>query len=360
MVGVVEPIVSLAPEAGKDIQAVAAAVEANPMVVVLDSGCSHHLMGTKEVFIDMESSGDVKHVRGFNGALQVVEGRGTVSLQGEVGKRVLIPDVLYFPGVEANLLSAGQLKESDVKLQNDVDAQLLVLSAGKVIGRACYTGRVLCNDLRPCSMRSSSTEVVALRTIASATKLTPDGWHARLAHIGVHTIKSSAKHEVATGLDIKPSTGAELLSVSCVGGKLAQHTFLDKGSDAEEALAVVHIDLCGPFRVANKDGNLYFLLLKDRHARFVWVVPVAKKSDVLREFEKWLVLVERQMKKSVLMLRSDRGGKFLGKEFTNFVNGKGIVHDLTCPYTPQQNGMAKREMRMVVESVQMMLLHMGV
>ncbi|CAI7875507.1 unnamed protein product [Closterium sp. NIES-54] len=162
--------------------------------------------------------------------------------------------------------------------------------------------------------------------------------------------KSSAKHDVATGLDIKPSTVAETPCVSCVRGKLVRHTFLDKGSDAKEALAVVHIDLCGPFRVAAKDGSLYFLLLKDRHTWFVWTMPVAKKCDVLREFQQWLVLVERQMKKSVLMLRSDRGGEFLRKEFTNFVDGKGFVHDLTCPYAMQQNGMAEREMRTAVES----------
>ncbi|CAI7746984.1 unnamed protein product [Closterium sp. NIES-54] len=89
-------------------------------------------------------------------------------------------------------------------------------------------------------------------------------------------------------------------------------------------------------------------------------MPVAKKRDVLQEFRKWLVQVERQAKKSVLMLRSDRGGEFLGKEFTDFVDGKGIVNDLTCPYTPQQNGMAEREIRMAVESVRTMLLHMNV
>ncbi|CAI7748458.1 unnamed protein product [Closterium sp. NIES-54] len=60
------------------------------------------------------------------------------------------------------------------------------------------------------------------------------------------------------------------------------------------------------------------------------------------------------------MLRSDQGGEFLGKEFTDFADGKGIVHDLTCPYTPQQNGMAEREMRTAVESVRTMLLHMSV
>ncbi|CAI7880198.1 unnamed protein product [Closterium sp. NIES-54] len=333
MDGVVEPTVSLAPEAGEDFQAVAAAVQANPMAVLLESGCSHHLMGTKTVFVDMAPSDSVKHVRGFNGALQPVEGRRTVALQGEDGKRVLIPDVLYVSGVQANLLSAGQLKESEVQLQGDGDEMLLVTATG---------------------------EVVALQTIVSATKSTPDRLHARLAHVSVDMIKSSAKHEVATGLNIKPSIGADPPCVSCVGGKLARHTFPDKGSDAKEALGVVHIDLCGPFRVVAKDGSLYFLLLKDRHTRFVWVMPVAKKSDVLREFQKWLVLVERQVKKSVLMFRSDRGGEFLGKKFTDFVDGRGIVHDLTCPYTPQENGMAEREMRTAVESVRTMLLHMGV
>ncbi|CAI7930780.1 unnamed protein product [Closterium sp. NIES-54] len=322
MVGVAEPTVLLAPEAGEDFQAVAAAVQANPMAVLLDSGCSHHLMGTKAVFVDIAPSDGVKHVRGFNGALQPIEGRGTIALQGEAGKRVLIPDVLYVPGIQANLLYAGKLKESEVQLQGDGDEMLLVAATGEVLGRARYNARVLCTDLRPCSMRSTPTEVVALRRIILATKSTPDWLHARLAHDSVDTIKSSAKHKVA--------------------------------------LAVVHIDLCGPFRVAAKDGSLFFLLLKDRRTRFVWVMPVSKKSDVLREFQKWLVLVERQAKKSVLMLRSDRGGEFLGKEFTKFVDGKGIVNDLTCPKTPQQNDMAEREMRTTVDSVRTMLLHMGV
>ncbi|CAI7923314.1 unnamed protein product [Closterium sp. NIES-53] len=101
-------MVSLAPDAGEDFSAVAAAMQANPMAVLLDSGCSQHLMGTKAVFIDMAPRDGVKHVRGFNRALQPVEGHGTVALQGAAGKRVLIPDVLYVPGVQANLLSTGE------------------------------------------------------------------------------------------------------------------------------------------------------------------------------------------------------------------------------------------------------------
>ncbi|CAI7803772.1 unnamed protein product [Closterium sp. NIES-53] len=214
------------------------------MAVLLDSYCSHYMMGTKAVFVAMAPSDDVKHVRGFNGALQPVEGHGIVALQGEAEKRVLIPDMLYVLGVQANLLSAGQLKEQGVQLQGDGDEMLLVAATGEVLGRARYNGRVLCTDLRPCSTRLSSTK----------------------------------------------STGENPPYVSCVKGKLARHTFPDKGSDAEEALAVMHIDF-----------------------------------GLMPRMAAW---------------------EFLGKEFTDFVDGKGIVHDLTCPYTPQQNGMAEREMRM--------------
>ncbi|CAI7732307.1 unnamed protein product [Closterium sp. NIES-53] len=128
-------------------QVVAAAVQANPMAVLLDSGCSHHLMGTKAVFVDMAPSDSVKHVCGFNGALQSVEGRGTVALQGEAGKRVLIPNMLYIPGIQANLLSAGQLKKSGVQLQGDGDEMLLIAATREVLGRARYNGRALCTDL---------------------------------------------------------------------------------------------------------------------------------------------------------------------------------------------------------------------
>ncbi|CAI5983939.1 unnamed protein product [Closterium sp. NIES-64] len=221
---------------------------------------------------------------------------------------------------------------------------LLVSAAGEVLGRATYSGRVLCTDLRPCTTTSASTtlEAVALRAIVSKMKSTPDRMHARLAHVGMDTIRSSAKNEVAIGLDLKSATDADSPCVSCVGRKLARHTFPDQGSDADVVLAVVHMDLCEPFRVAAKDGSLYFLLLKDRKTRYVWVKPVAKKSDVLQVFVQWLAVAERQTKKSVLMLRSDRGGEFLVKQFTDFLNGKGIVHDLTCPYTPQVRNCLER------------------
>ncbi|CAI7908942.1 unnamed protein product [Closterium sp. NIES-53] len=102
MVGVVEPTVLLTPEAGEDFRAVAAAVQANPMAVLLNNDRSHHLMETKAVFIDMAPSDGVKH-----------------------------------------------LNESGVQLQGDDDEMLLNAATGEVLDQARYTGQVLYTDLHP-------------------------------------------------------------------------------------------------------------------------------------------------------------------------------------------------------------------
>ncbi|CAI7891238.1 unnamed protein product [Closterium sp. NIES-54] len=62
------PPIMLEPEAGEGLQAVAAAVKANPSIVPLDSGCSQHLMGDRSAFVEMSSGGSIKHVIGFNDA----------------------------------------------------------------------------------------------------------------------------------------------------------------------------------------------------------------------------------------------------------------------------------------------------
>ncbi|CAI7850199.1 unnamed protein product [Closterium sp. NIES-53] len=238
LVGVVELTVSLVLEAGEDFQAMAAAVQANPADV---------------------------------------QGRSTVGLQGEAGRA---SEPAFGWSVE------GERREAAGGRRRDVAR----LGGGK---------RPRSGDLhrasplhRPASMLGEVDNAHDGGRGPADDRLSNkvDAGQAAFAHVGMNTIRSSAKHEVATGLDLNLAYGADLPSGSCVGGKLARHTFPDQGSDADDVLAVVHVDLCRPFRVAAKDGSLYFLLLKDRKTRYVWVRPVTKKSDVLQEFVQGLAV----------------------------------------------------------------------
>ena len=58
-------------------------------------------------------------------------------------------------------------------------------------------------------------------------------------------------------------------------------------------------------------------------------------------------------------LRTDNGSEYLSKKFQDYLSIKGIRHELTVPYCPEQNGVAERDNRTIVESACLMLHHRG-
>ena len=59
------------------------------------------------------------------------------------------------------------------------------------------------------------------------------------------------------------------------------------------------------------------------------------------------------------MLRSDNGGEYITGEFESYLKLKGIRHELTVPHIPEQNGVAERMNRTLMESARSMLAHAG-
>jgi len=90
-----------------------------------------------------------------------------------------------------------------------------------------------------------------------------------------------------------------------------------------------------------------------------WVYFLKYKSEVFENFKRFKALVEKQSGCSILALRSDRGGEFTSNEFATFCEKNGIHRELTAPYTPEQNGVAERKNRTVVEMAQSMMNVVG-
>ena len=59
----------------------------------------------------------------------------------------------------------------------------------------------------------------------------------------------------------------------------------------------------------------------------------------------------------VKVLRSDNGGEYESKEFSEYCKSHGIKRETTVPYTPHQNGIAERMNRTIMEAVHSMLHH---
>ena len=79
------------------------------------------------------------------------------------------------------------------------------------------------------------------------------------------------------------------------------------------------------------------------------------KSEVFEKFCNFKALVEKQSGLHIKVLRTDRGGEYISKDFLRFCRENGIHKQFTTRYTPQQNGVAERKNRTIMDMVRSML-----
>ena len=120
-----------------------------------------------------------------------------------------------------------------------------------------------------------------------------------------------------------------------------------------EPLKLIHSDVCS--KLKSLGGAEYFVTLTDDKTRYVWVYVIKKKSDVFRVFSEWKTEAEKSLGQSVKALRTDNGGEITSAEFEEYLRKDGIKHELTIPNCPQQNDVAERLNRTLVEIVRSML-----
>ncbi|MCO5569448.1 hypothetical protein L7F22_023160 [Adiantum nelumboides] len=101
-------------------------------------------------------------------------------------------------------------------------------------------------------------------------------------------------------------------------------------------------------------GHINIQRLKDMEKRQV------QKLDMFAIFQNFKACVEKASGRSIKTLRSDGGGEYFSHEFNNFLLEHGIRRQTTCMYTPQQNGVAERKNRYIVEVARRMLNEMHV
>ena len=90
-------------------------------------------------------------------------------------------------------------------------------------------------------------------------------------------------------------------------------------------------------------GNKYFFIFVDDYSQKLWTYLIEKISEVVEVFSKFKSMVKRQSGRKLNFFRSDGGGEYVSKDFDKLCEKEGIMHEVVAPYTPQQNGTAKRK-----------------
>ncbi|GJT38115.1 putative ribonuclease H-like domain-containing protein [Tanacetum coccineum] len=144
--------------------------------------------------------------------------------------------------------------------------------------------------------------------------------------------------------------------VACQKGKQHKATCKSKlVTSISQPLQILHMDLFGPTFIKSLMGKMYCLVITDDYSRFSWVFFLAKKDETSSILRNFITGIENQLNHRVKIIRSDNGTEFKNQDLNQFCNSKGIKRKYNNARTPQQNEVAERKNRTLIEAVRTML-----
>ncbi|GJW59981.1 putative ribonuclease H-like domain-containing protein [Tanacetum coccineum] len=167
--------------------------------------------------------------------------------------------------------------------------------------------------------------------LSKASKTKSWLWHRRLSHLNFGVINQLARHGLVRGLP-KLKFEKDHLCSAYTMGKRKKKPHKPKTEDTnQEKLYLLHMDLCGPMRVASVNGKKYILVIVDDYSRFTWV--------------------------KFLRIGTDNGTEFVNQTLRDHYEKIGISHETSVARFPQQNGVVERRNRTLIEAGRTMLIY---
>ena len=102
----------------------------------------------------------------------------------------------------------------------------------------------------------------------------------------------------------------------------------------EDALELIHDDLCGPITPTTNGGRWYFLLLVDDCSRYMWLQLLTSKDEAIAAIKKFKTRAEAESGKKLRVLRTNHDSEFTSVEFAAYCADQGVLRHHTMPYSP--------------------------
>ncbi|GJV97112.1 putative ribonuclease H-like domain-containing protein [Tanacetum coccineum] len=149
----------------------------------------------------------------------------------------------------------------------------------------------------------------------------------------------------------------EQTCVACQKGK--QHRASCK-SKIENSISLplhlLHMDLFGPTFVKSIIKKMYCLVVTDEYSRFTCVFFLPTKDETSGILKSFITGIENLLNHKVKIIRCDNETEFKNKEMNQLCEKKGIMRQFSVARTPQQNGVAERRNRTLIEAARTMLV----
>ncbi|WZY86902.1 hypothetical protein YC2023_033288 [Brassica napus] len=305
--------------------------------LIVDSGASHHMISDENLIKDIEPTHG--HVMIANGDKIPIRGIGKLKLFNKESR------AFYMPEFTSNLLSVkkctNDLQCNVIFSPNDVKFQ--DIESSRLIGKGVTKG-----DLYMLEELTSVPDYSC--SFTSASLLNKNAlWHARVGHPHVKALNLMVPGVVFENKDCE----------ACILGKHCRTVFQKSTTVYDNCFDLIHSDVwTAP--CLSRDSYKYFVTFIDEKSKYTWLTLIQTKDRVLDAFRNFQTYVTNHYHAKIKILRSDNGGEYTSHAFKQHLSQHGILHQTSCPYTPQQNGVAERKNRHLMEVARSLMFQSNV
>ncbi|KAK1646122.1 hypothetical protein QYE76_063927, partial [Lolium multiflorum] len=312
---------------------------------VLDSGCTSHMTGGKNLLEELRPNINNITVSFGDNSTSEVLGFGKVV----VAHNITLVDVMLVKTLGYNLLSVSALGKMGFAVF--IDKDIVVLLWSKTL-KVAFVGYREHNLYVVDFSGTTTSSAMCLFGKADVGWL----WHRRLAHVNMRTLQSLHKGNHIVGLMENVSFAKDRVCRACVEGKMHDSPHPSKTIiSSKRILELLHVDLFGPVTHASLGAKKHCLVIVDDYSRYTWVYFLKTKDETQQIFIDFATEVQRQHNLLIMAIRSDNGSEFKNYTLNDFLSDEGIRHQYSAAYTPQQNGVAERKNRTLMDMARSMM-----
>jgi len=195
---------------------------------------------------------------------------------------------------------------------------------------------------------------------AKASVQTPQLWHSRFGHLSYGLMAQLPS--MVDGIDVSPAdfrAAADVPCEPCLKGKQTKLPFPSSTTKTTRPLELLHMDLSGPLPTESIRGHKYLAVYLDDYSGLSFVEALYSKEAMAANIKRTIALLENQSGYKVKAARTDNGTEYVNNVVDAYFASKGIKHEGTVPYNPQQNGKAERLNRTLWDKSRTMLIDSG-
>ncbi|GJW98082.1 putative ribonuclease H-like domain-containing protein [Tanacetum coccineum] len=255
-----------------------------------------------------------------------------------------------FGGGESRITSKGTIITPTLDFEN-VYYDFMLPDESMVLLRVPRKHNLYTINLNNLSPKGNLACLVAKALVDESVK-----WHRRMGHVNYKNMNRLVKGNLVRGLPSKFFKNDHTCVVCCKGKQhKASYKPITAVSSIYEPLQLLYMDLFGPTSIRSIDHKYYCLVITDDYSKFCWVFFLEHKDETYPILKDFINLVENQLNKKIKAIRCDNGTEFKNAHIIELYGSKGIKRDYSNARTPQQNGVAERKNRTLIEAARTML-----